>query len=111
TGQVMKFVVGSLNGTDRSVPVSQLSLPALTNIGNASRTLRLSLNEMASAVPSFDAPVMGMLGTLNTDGSPNPLTWGAPLTERISRGATELWELHNFNEDAHPIHVHQTQLQ
>jgi FtsP/CotA-like multicopper oxidase with cupredoxin domain len=50
---------------------------------------------------------MGMLGTLNTDGSPNPLTWGAPVTERIGRGTTELWELHNFTEDAHPIHVHE----
>jgi len=109
TGQVLKFVVGSLNSTDRSVPPSQLSLPSLTNIGSASRTRRLSLNEMASA--TVDAPIMGMLGTLNTDGSPNPLTWGAPVTERIGRGTTELWELHNFTEDAHPIHVHQVQFQ
>ena len=22
-------------------------------------------------------------------------------------GATEVWEIHNFTEDAHPIHIHE----
>ena len=72
-------------------------------------TRRLSLNEMASA--SFDAPVMGMLGTVDAAGNPNALGWGAPVTERVHRGTTETWELHNFTEDAHPIHVHLVQFQ
>src|SRR5262249_10798718 len=62
TGQVMKFVVGGLNGHDTSVPPSQLNLPSITGVGAASRTRRLSLNEMASDVFA-DAPIMGMLGT------------------------------------------------
>ena len=26
-------------------------------------------------------------------------------------GATEVWEIHNFTEDAHPIHVHELQFE
>jgi bilirubin oxidase len=35
----------------------------------------------------------------------------AAVTENPRRGATEIWELRNFTEDAHPIHVHQVQFQ
>jgi bilirubin oxidase len=110
TGQVMKFVVGPLSGQDTSVPPSQLRLPSASRLGNASVTRKLSLNEMESVV--FEgAPVMGMLGTLNADGTPNALHWGSPVTENPVRGATEIWELHNFTEDGHPIHVHQVQFE
>ena len=27
------------------------------------------------------------------------------------RGATEVWEIHNFTEDAHPIHIHEVQFE
>jgi FtsP/CotA-like multicopper oxidase with cupredoxin domain len=30
-------------------------------------------------------------------------------TERPPLNAPELWEIYNFTEDAHPIHLHQTQ--
>jgi spore coat protein A, manganese oxidase len=109
TGQVMKFVVTSPTSHDSSVPPSQLDLPAFHGLGSASRVRRLSLNEMASGF--FDAPIMGMLGTLNSDGTPNPLGWGASLTENPALNSTEIWELHNFTEDAHPIHLHQVQFQ
>ena len=109
TGQVMKFVVGSLSSQDTSTPPDRLSLPGFNRLGGASRTRRLSLNEMASAF--FDAPVMGMLGTVGSDGKPREAHWSDPVTETPSRGATEIWELHNFTEDAHPIHVHQVQFE
>ena len=47
-------------------------------------------------------PKAALLGAL-ADG---PLKWMDPVTENPSVGATELWEIHNFTEDAHPIHVH-----
>jgi len=109
TGQVMRFVVGSLSSQDNSTPPAQLSLPGINRLGRASSARRLSLNEMASAF--FDGPVMGMLGTLNADGTPNELRWGDTLTEKPARGATEIWELHNFTEDGHPIHVHQVEFE
>jgi bilirubin oxidase len=110
TGQVMKFVVGTLNGTDTSCPVNQLSLPSITPIGNSTVTRRLSLNEMDSTTFP-EAPNMGMLGTLKSDGTPNALHWGDAITENVSVGSTETWELYNFTEDGHPIHIHQVQFQ
>jgi len=110
TGQVMKFVVGTLHGTDTSCPVNQLSLPSITPIGNSTVTRRLSLNEMDSTTFP-EAPNMGMLGTLNSDGTPNALHWGDAISEKVSVGSTETWELYNFTEDGHPIHIHQVQFQ
>ena len=109
TGQVMRFTVGSLSGPDTSVPPSRLSLPGLPRLGSPSRTRRLSLNEMMSMF--FDAPAMAMLGTVQADGTPTPLGWADPVTENPARGATEVWELHNFTEDAHPIHLHLVQFE
>jgi len=110
TGQVMQLVVGPLVGHDTSVPPSQLRLPAFTRLGRANLTRSLSLNEMASNVFA-DAPTMGMLGTLAADGSANPLLWQDPITEHPVLGSTEIWELHNFTEDGHPIHVHLVQFE
>src|SRR2546429_7010096 len=62
TGQVMKFVVGSLSSQDTSTPPDRLTLPGFSRLPRADRSRRLSLNEMASAF--FDGPVMGMLGTV-----------------------------------------------
>jgi FtsP/CotA-like multicopper oxidase with cupredoxin domain len=109
TGQVMKFIVGRCASSDTSVAPANLPLPGFARLGAASTTRRLSLNEMSSEF--FDAPVMGMLGTLHADGTANPLGWGDALTEHPAVGATEIWELHNFTEDAHPIHVHLVQFQ
>jgi bilirubin oxidase len=32
--------------------------------------------------------------------------WEMPITEDPLRNATEVWEMSNFTEDAHPIHIH-----
>jgi spore coat protein A, manganese oxidase len=105
----MRFTVGPISGRDTSVPPSQLTLPAQPRLGGPSRTRRLSLNEMMSMF--FDAPTMAMLGTVSADGTPMALGWGEAVTENPSRGATEVWELHNFTEDAHPIHIHLVQFE
>jgi FtsP/CotA-like multicopper oxidase with cupredoxin domain len=54
---------------------------------------------------------MGMLGTLNADSTAHPLGWGDAVTEQPRLNSTEIWELWNFTEDAHPIHLHQVQFQ
>jgi FtsP/CotA-like multicopper oxidase with cupredoxin domain len=51
-------------------------------------------------------PTEALLGTLNPDGSGNPLPWSDNITENPAPGATETWEMHNFTADAHPIHIH-----
>jgi spore coat protein A len=109
TGQVMKFVVGPPGRPDSSVPPADLVLPAHPGQPPESRVRRLSLNEVMSSV--IDGPIMAMLGTVDGGGQPNPLGWADPVTEDPALGSTELWELHNFTVDAHPVHLHQVQFQ
>ncbi|OHB78271.1 MAG: hypothetical protein A2Z25_20080 [Planctomycetes bacterium RBG_16_55_9] len=47
-------------------------------------------------------PKSALLGTL----AEGPLPWMAPITENPVLGSTEEWYIHNFTEDAHPIHLH-----
>jgi bilirubin oxidase len=54
---------------------------------------------------------MGMLGLLKSDGTPVPMHWGDAVTETVGINTTETWELHNFTQDGHPIHIHQVQFQ
>jgi bilirubin oxidase len=110
TGQVMKFVVGKATSHDTSTPPGSLQLPARSPLGDASVTRRLSLNEEAST--KFpDAPVMAALGGFDSKGQPQPMHWRDPVTEKPATGATEIWELHNFTADGHPIHLHLVQFE
>lgn len=58
--------------------------------------------------------IQTMLGTVNpAAGNPAGSGFGTflytdPVTENISAGSTEIWELYNTTVDAHPIHLHQT---
>ncbi len=110
TGQVMKFVVVPLASKDVTVPPDQLTLPRLTPLGLPTNTRKLSLNEAESG--SFEgAPSEALLGTVNPDGTGNPLKWMDPVTERVALDDTELWEFHNFTADAHPMHIHEVMFQ
>ncbi len=130
TGQVMKFVIGRLNGVDTSAnpATGELVLPPLSPLGPADNTRQVSLNEKESATVlavvnddgSVDldcdngapwTPAQAALGTVNEDGSGNPLQWMDEITEKPVLNTTEIWEIHNFTEDAHPIHLHLVQFQ
>jgi bilirubin oxidase len=135
TGMVMQFRVVKATGVDRSVPPETLRLPAAAALGAATSTRQLSLNELMSmsvkvrvdpvteeyilndngeVVLDCDSPdsvefgpAAARLGTLDAGGAGVPLEFEADVTENINPGETEIWELHNFTADAHPIHVHQ----
>jgi bilirubin oxidase len=111
TGQVMQFRVVAGTGVDPSTPPDRLVLPAITPLGPASKTRQVSLNEEASTFPGFDGPIAALLGTLNGAGDPVPKGWDDPITENPALGATEIWEMFNFTEDAHPIHIHEVQFE
>ncbi len=111
TGQVMKFVVVPLASKDNSMDPARLTLPAFKPLGPATVTRQVSLNEEASTVSGFDGPIAALLGTLNGGGNPVPLGWDDPITENPAVGATEVWEMYNFTEDAHPIHIHEVHFQ
>ncbi|MBW8865948.1 MAG: multicopper oxidase domain-containing protein [Acidobacteria bacterium] len=132
TGAVMQFRVRPARSVDRSVQPGGLKLTSAAAQTAVGKLRRVSLNELDSstvsvvgnpdgtfAVPIRQAPCgdpnavpfgpsIGLLGTVNKDGSGNPLAWMDPLSENPSVG-TELWEIRNFTADAHPIHIHQTQ--
>ena len=48
-----------------------------------------------------------MLGTFDA----GVKMYSDPITENIQLGNTEIWEIYNETEDAHPIHLHQVQMQ
>jgi spore coat protein A len=103
TGQIMSFRVRK--PLDTSVyPLT--ALPA---------NLRPVLGPVAMPVPNagtrglilFEGTdeygrLRSRLGTLE-DG---PLAWHAPITENPMLNDTEVWEVYNLTEDAHPIHLH-----
>ncbi|MFO1113209.1 MAG: multicopper oxidase domain-containing protein [Rhodospirillales bacterium] len=66
-----------------------------------SPTPRVSLNEI-------EGPVAALLGTISGDHS-IPQRWDDPATETPRAGATERWDIYNFTDDGHPLHLHQTQ--
>jgi spore coat protein A, manganese oxidase len=111
TGQVMKLVVVPRTSKDHSLDPAHLNLPAFHPLGPASHTRRVSLSEAASTFPGFDGPIAALLGTLDGSGEPVPLGWADPITENPALGSIETWEIHNFTEDAHPIHIHEVQFQ
>jgi FtsP/CotA-like multicopper oxidase with cupredoxin domain len=110
TGQVMRFRVVDLVGSDTSIPPGRLSLPAPPKPGTHTVTRQVSLNEEDSAVLDGVGPRAALLGTLS-GGSGSALGWDDPITEHVVVGTTEVWEMHNFTEDAHPIHIHEVQFE
>jgi FtsP/CotA-like multicopper oxidase with cupredoxin domain len=110
SGQVMQFVVVPLASRDTSTPPGQLKLPGLGTLGGPAVTRNISLNELDSQF--FDgAPIVSELGTVNADGTANPLGWADPITETPKINTTEDWVFWNFTGDAHPVHVHQVQFE
>jgi spore coat protein A, manganese oxidase len=111
TGQIMKFRVIPLVSVDTSVPPNQLTLPPFTPLGPASVTRRVSLNEEDSAVLKDVGPRAALLGTVDDSGAPLHKSWDDPISENPELNAIEIWEIFNFTEDAHPIHIHEIQFQ
>lgn len=128
SGQVMEFRVNQpLRGTDntfnparpqralRSAPVVDIK-PADTG-RNADRTRQLILVE----VEGEGGPEAVLLNNSHWDGKragtnttipgSTPNTSGISATEVPRVGSTEIWEIANLTEDAHPIHIHLIQFQ
>jgi len=139
TGQVMKFAVVPLGDADASsVPAAlppvtplaptytrQVSLNEEESEQVCVRTLangRVTQLKQVKPGPGFaedceDAggtvfgPTAAKLGTLDAFGNGVPLRWADAITENPPLGAVETWEIFNFTEDAHPIHLHLVQFQ
>lgn len=118
TGQVMQFrlTVPVPPGTDDpSTPPERLVMPALPDVPSpVTRTRRLALIEEMAESPAPAIPVAALLGTYDPDMGPGgvrALEWHEPVTENPEAGDVEVWEIHNFTADAHPIHIHEVLFQ
>ncbi|MEJ2710413.1 MAG: multicopper oxidase domain-containing protein, partial [Anaerolineales bacterium] len=106
TGQVMQFRVVRSPGRDQSTPPNELVLPYLPGPVGSDNTRAVSLHE--EVYEPADIPIAALLGT---GPSNDPLQWMDDITENPGLGSTEVWEIHNTTEDAHPIHLHLVQFQ
>jgi FtsP/CotA-like multicopper oxidase with cupredoxin domain len=128
TGRVMRFRVVRRVGGDRSTAPDRLVLPARAPLGAATVTRKVSLNEAESSTVRVStdnhgnvvldcadgepfAPVEALLGTVDAAGEGVALGWDDTITENPDVGAIEVWAIHNFTVDAHPIHVHELQFE
>jgi spore coat protein A len=128
SGQVMEFRVSlPLGGQDRSFnpahPQRGLRAHPIVDIKPADtgrapdRTRQLILVE----IEGEGGPEMVLLNNSHWDGNrsgtttpiPGSVSNGAGIsaTENPRIGSTEIWEIANLTEDAHPIHVHLIQFQ
>lgn len=112
TGQIMEFKVVPASSADCSTPPQYLAMPAIKHLPPEKNIRRVALLEQLSEFFD-DAPAMALLG--NVDGNPNVESgvyfaqlWNDPVSENPSVGVTEVWEIYNTTEDAHPIHLHET---
>jgi len=113
TGLVMEFRVNQPvpdGFIDPSTPPELLVMPSAAALSEG-RTRSLALLELESEEVEPSIPTEARLGTFDPGaGAPDGITflrWEDPETENPERGDTEMWELYNFTEDAHPIHVHE----
>jgi len=124
--------------TDTSTQPQSLVLPPLEPLPPAMLMRQVSINEAESETVFVDGhpghshkkhqpaniklacndpnaepfgPTHATLGTLTAAGDGNPLLWMQAITENPAPGATEVWEIHNTTEDAHPIHLHLVQFE
>jgi spore coat protein A len=91
---LMQFRVSSESMPDPSaLPASLRSIPPIA-ASDAIRTRQLTLEEVDNVLGS---PLVHLL-----DGK----HWHEPVSEKPVLGTTEIWELLNLTDDAHPIHLH-----
>jgi spore coat protein A, manganese oxidase len=96
---ILQFRVGkTISGERGSVPAKLRTLDRLPE-ASAVKVRRLTLDEKMDDVQRS----MGMLL--------NNTPWHAPVTEDPALNSTEIWELVNLTDDAHPIHLHLVRFQ
>ncbi|NVO24322.1 multicopper oxidase family protein [Donghicola mangrovi] len=70
-------------------------------------------DEFGRIKPQLGTAEAGKVHTdeMTPDGKFGPLSWMADTTEKVQLGDSEYWDIFNFTEDAHPVHIHLVQFQ
>ncbi|HHM21974.1 MAG TPA: hypothetical protein ENJ20_08110, partial [Bacteroidetes bacterium] len=97
TGVIMRFDVTNYANASFSVP-NTLRQP-IQFLGPESNTRQLLLLEGMDQYGRLQ-PSLGTVSEGKKD-------WQDPITENPMINTTEVWEVYNTTEDAHPIHIHQ----
>ena len=97
-GEILAFRVSLPLGPAPKAVLPAALRPAIQPLVQTGPTRRLLLFEGMDE----HGRLKPMLGT--TDGG--AMAWADPITEEVELGATEVWEIYNATEDAHPIHLH-----
>ena len=95
---VMQFRVARGAGDAKALPARLRPVPKIEETA-AVKTRRLSLVEVDDLV---QRPMTMLL---------NNTHWSMPVTENPVLDSTEIWELVNTTDDAHPIHLHLVRFQ
>ncbi len=104
TGQIMQFrVTKPLNTTYAEVTLANNLRPNIVSLKTKLPVRKLILFESTDEY----GRIKTMLGTFQ-DGIRQ---YTDPVTENIMQNTTEIWEIYNETVDAHPIHLHQVQMQ
>lgn len=102
-GQIMAFKV--TKPLDPAYPVTTLAAdlrPVLGPIPSLPAPIRHRSLLLFEGTDEFGR-ILPLLGTTQAGG----LRWTDPITENPDLDDTEVWEIHNSTEDAHPIHLHE----
>jgi spore coat protein A len=96
---LMQFRVAAEEAKDSSALPQSLRPVARFKESDAAVTRTMTLVEVDSLLGD---PIVHLL-----DGK----RWHEPISERPALGSTEIWELLNLTDDAHPIHLHLVRFQ
>jgi spore coat protein A, manganese oxidase len=111
-GQIMKFRVVPLQGTDTSIPPDQLHLPARRNLGTPTETHRVSMNVLENQFAAGQQKRFQM-GRVDPDGTNHLELWSDPISQNVTFGSTAMWEVWNMPGvgGGHAFHIHLIEFQ
>lgn len=114
TGQVMEFVVKDPNADPSNPDQSLFTINKNTHLNTIEPLTQTGPTRSLALFEGLDEfgrlqPLLGVAKeTTDIEGNTvnGSLAWFEPVTENPVLGDTEVWEIWNATEDAHPIHVH-----